>query len=265
MSTKSIKAFSLTDQDVSDPEIVAALIETVQELEDRVETLEERDEQRVTQIHALASENHELRQQQDQLCQQQEDDREEIEETKQTTQIHNTRLNRFGEWKDELLTYLGVDPEEPLPDEPMDPQRDFEEAELKANSISQTFIEKLTTLPEGVTKSANVKRARFIAMDLKQYAARGRNGWILDAERIKNALYAREQNSAAVHDQTVERVRNILDKNGGDDVVVGQQSHGKKKKIVQFSDNIVSRLSNLAKVREETPSLVCESRIPEEG
>lgn len=223
--------------------------------EDRIDDLER---QRCEDVHALARDHHELRHQQEETDEQ-------LTATEQATHVNRSRLDRFNEWQDELLTFLGVDPNEPLPDEPGPVVTEREDAEAATDSIAQTFIEQLTVLPEGVTNSANVKRARFLAMDLKQYAEKGRDGWILDAEHIKNALYAKEQDPAAAHDQTVERVRNILAENGGDDVTVEQQSRGRRKKVVAFSTNIVSRLTNLGQIREQAPSLVCEDRIPETG
>lgn len=159
---------------------------------------------------------------------------------------HDEQLDECQEDIEEL------EAEEDLPDSG---GMDGEEGEVAASQIAQTPLERTTVLPKEICDYVNDKRARHLAMDLKQYARKGKSGYLLEPSDIADVLYSREKSPAAAHDNTVSRVREILAEQGGEEVQVVETG---RKKVVHFTEEIVKRLRNLAKLRDRCPSLVCE-------
>lgn len=191
-------------------------------------------------IHGLLRENEQLR--------------DHVENLEQREQIQDSRLDAMSDAIDRI-----EDEDDSSGDESGD--MDGEEGEAAAAQIAQTPLERTTVLPEDFCDYVNDRRARHLAMDLKQYARSAKSGYILEPSDIADILYSREQSPVAAHDETVARVREILDDTGGDEVQVIDRG---RKKIVHFTEEIVSRLTNLGKLRDRCPSLVssdvCDSK-----
>lgn len=142
-----------------------------------------------------------------------------------------------------------------------DPE-DIAQNEEAARQIAQTPGERLTMMPEDVCENVNQKRTRFLLTDLKRYAQKAKDGWVLDPSTIRSVLYAREQTAASEHDQTVARVRDCLDPFCDDEVAIVRSG---QKKLLHFTEDIVKRCANLKKIHDRCPSLVCESQTPVSG
>lgn len=136
------------------------------------------------------------------------------------------------------------------------------ENEQAARQIAQTVGEHLTMQPAAVCDNVNQERTQFILKNIKHYAKKGRSGWLLEPSKIRSVLYAKEETPAAAHDQTIARVRETFADFCDDEVEIVEVG---RQKIVQFSDDIVKRCTNLKKIRERCPSLVCDAEKPVSG
>lgn len=89
--------------------------------------------------------------------------------------------------------------------------------------------------------TSNVRRARFIADSVTEYADKAPVGYVLDSKAVKRVLSAADETNGTPHTQTVSRVQDRLSELGGDGVEV-RKRHGKR--IVVFDEPLAKRLSN---------------------
>lgn len=212
--------------------IIERQSEELDDLSGRVDDLEASDEQQNARLDDLEAKT---------------------DENETQTKINKSRLNGVCDSIDRIEEQSSTaDPE----------GMDAEEGEVAASQISQTPLERITAMPEEICDYTNDQRARHIAMDIFQYGDRCTNGRYLAPEDIRTILHSREKTPAASHDNTVTRVRERLDELGGDDVTIIDRGH---KQLIEFSDEIVSRLKNLAKLREKCPALVCDESMAVRG
>lgn len=87
----------------------------------------------------------------------------------------------------------------------------------------------------------NVRRARFIANSVVEYADKCPAGFVLSSKAVRRVLNAADETNGTPHSQTIARVQQHLSKLGGDGVEV-RKRHGKK--IVVFEKELAKRLSN---------------------
>ena len=100
-------------------------------------------------------------------------------------------------------------------------------------------LEQITNLPEHVADeqlSENQKRARFIAMDVSDYADNAPKGFVVDSGIVSKVLAARDSESP--HTQTVSRVMDFLDDFGQNDVEVRMH---KGRRIAVFDKTAAKR------------------------
>lgn len=108
---------------------------------------------------------------------------------------------------------------------------------------TETYLEEVVTYPEAVVErelTENQIRARFLAKDVREYAKRVPAGWSISPGNMKRVLKAAFDNG---HTNTVNRVREILDDLGEDEVRIVERRGAKK---VIFEQSLVSRLERLA-------------------
>lgn len=185
---------------------------------------------------------------------------ERIDDVEQQSEMNESRLNGACDSIDRIEGEIEAAEDQSSPSDPEG--MDTEEGEVAASQIAQTPLERTTVLPEEICDYINDRRARHLAMDVKEYARSAKSGYILEPGDIADILYSREQTPAAAHDNTVSRVREILAEQGGDEVEIVDRG---RKKIVHFTDEIVSRLSNLGKLRDRCPSLTARVCDDESG
>ena len=98
------------------------------------------------------------------------------------------------------------------------------------SQTSQTPLERICALPEHIADrelTANQKRARFIARDVRDYAEKAPAGLVIDSRAIKRVLTASE--GKRPHTQTVARVMDFLDELGKQDI---HQKKRRGKKLI---------------------------------
>ena len=106
----------------------------------------------------------------------------------------------------------------------------------------QTPLEQIVALPGAVVDeqlTANQRRARFVAKDITEYAAKTPAGWVLTPKDLRTVLNAAFDTG---HSQTCSRVRTILADLGDDNVSI-KDSRGEKKLVVD--PTLVGRLREI--------------------
>jgi regulator of replication initiation timing len=107
-------------------------------------------------------------------------------------------------------------------------------------SEAKTPLEQIAALPEAVAVdqlTANQKRARFVASDVRDYAESVPAGWAITTSDLRRVLTAAFD---AGHSQTVQRVMDVLDQFGDDSTKIVERRGTKR---VVFDDDLVQRLS----------------------
>jgi chromosome segregation ATPase len=110
---------------------------------------------------------------------------------------------------------------------------------------AETPIEELVELPETIVEeqlTANQKRARFIARDVREYTSSVMAGRAIRSGELRRVLVA--GTDANGHPETVQRVMKILAELGKDQIHI-KETQGKKKLV--FDQPIVKRLRRLAR------------------
>ena len=122
----------------------------------------------------------------------------------------------------------------------------------------QTPLERVCQLDESTANSeltSNQRRARFLSMDVTDYARKVPAGYAIRSSEIRRVLAAGE--SATIYSQTVSRVMDFLEKLGNDDVSIKQTQSGER--TVVFSERIVERLDQITSgVTDEKGTTVTE-------
>ena len=122
----------------------------------------------------------------------------------------------------------------------------------------QTPLERVCQLDESTANSeltSNQRRARFLSMDVTDYARKVPAGYAIRSSEIRRVLSAGE--SATIYSQTVSRVMDFLEKLGNDDVSIKQTQSGER--TVVFSERIVERLDQITSgVTDEKGTTVTE-------
>jgi len=128
---------------------------------------------------------------------------------------------------------------------------ELDRAELKAitdEPPAEPTVEMETPLEQVVAMSnemvgtqltANQRRARFVAIDITEYATKTPGGWVLTPKDLRTVLNAAFDTG---HSQTCSRVREILADLGNDEVEI-KDSRGEQKLV--FDEALVGRLVEL--------------------
>jgi len=120
---------------------------------------------------------------------------------------------------------------------------DTEAAEPAEPTVEpQTPLEQIVALPGAVVEeqlTANQRRARFVAKDITEYAAKTPAGWVLTPKDLRTVLNAAFDTG---HSQTCSRVRTILADLGDEDASI-KDSRGEKKLVVD--PKLVGRLREI--------------------
>jgi len=106
----------------------------------------------------------------------------------------------------------------------------------------ETHLETVVLMPERIVDrelTANQKRARFIAKDVREYSRKVPAGRMIDSGDLRRVLSAAFDSG---HTNTVKRVRKILDDLGEDEVMIVER-RGSKKLI--FDESLVNRLERI--------------------
>ncbi|WP_224338117.1 hypothetical protein [Haloprofundus halobius] len=117
---------------------------------------------------------------------------------------------------------------------------DSQGADSDETNTTRSPLQQLISLPsKAVSKlTANQKRARFIAKDIREYAKKVPAGYAIDSSTIRKVLKAKEDRTP--HTQTVSRVMDFLDRLGKEDVQVVKR-HGTKRAV--FTERAVTELA----------------------
>lgn len=105
-----------------------------------------------------------------------------------------------------------------------------------------TPLDRVVALAEHTAErelTANQKRARFIARDVRDYAEKAPAGLVVDSRTIKKVVTAAE--GSKPHTQTVARIIDFLADMGKGDV---EQTKRRGKKLVVFEPPAADRLAN---------------------
>lgn len=119
------------------------------------------------------------------------------------------------------------------------PTPDTEEPASATPNQPETPLEQIVGLPEHLADdqlTANQRRARFVASDVKDYAESVPAGWSITSADLRRILRAADESA---HAQTVKRVMGMLDDLGGDDVEMVKRRGVRR---VVFADDLVERL-----------------------
>ncbi len=106
---------------------------------------------------------------------------------------------------------------------------------------AETPLEEVVRLPDTVAAaqlSANQRRARFIAKDVRTYTRRVPAGRALSTVELRRTLAANEETS--IHSETVRRVTDFLDELGGESVTVRESRGGNR--LIVFTPDLVDRI-----------------------
>ncbi len=106
----------------------------------------------------------------------------------------------------------------------------------------ETHLETVVLMPEQIVDrelTANQKRARFIAKDVREYSRKVPAGRMIDSGDLRRVLSAAFDSG---HTNTVKRVRKILDDLGEYEVKIVER-RGSKKLI--FDESLVNRLERI--------------------
>lgn len=112
------------------------------------------------------------------------------------------------------------------------------------HSTIETPLEQICALPQEVAEkelSVNQEKARFLSMDVTDYATRVPAGYSLKSSDIRKVLKAKEGESQ--HPQTIDRVVKFLKEFAGEDDIKIIKRHGERRVI--FTDDLVSRLNEV--------------------
>lgn len=116
------------------------------------------------------------------------------------------------------------------------------ETETQQEHSGETPLEEVVSYPEQVAQeelSANAERARFIAMDVLDYAQKVPAGLVIDSSTIRKVMTAKE--GERPHTQTVDRIMKFLDRFGKEETE--KKKHRGRNKIV-FTKEIVKRMNH---------------------
>jgi len=184
------------------------------------------------QIEAIESVGNELQSEVDQLESKVDDNTDQIDQEQQrrSAEVEGCH-NRITRVSNEIEA-VEADSEEtnPTPDDGKTP--------------IQTPLERVCQLDESTANSeltSNQRRARFLSMDVTDYARKVPAGYAIRSSEIRRVLSAGE--SATIYSQTVSRVMDFLEKLGNDDVSIKQTQSGER--TVVFSERIVDRLDQI--------------------
>jgi hypothetical protein len=210
--------------DATDSSTVEALAQTVEELQETVNEQAERIEQQAETIERL-----------------------ETEVDVQASNIGGCH-SRVSDLTERVVD---LEDNQPQPD-PTGTTTAGDGGETGAQS-DQTPLERICGLPEHIVDrelTANQKRARFIAKDIRDYAEKVPAGLFMDSQTITKVIAAAE--SKKPHTQTVARVMNFLDDLGKEDIKV-KKRRGKKFVVVdpEAADRYHSRCD---RGNDETPN-----------
>jgi len=184
------------------------------------------------QIEAIESVGNELQSQVDQLESKVEDNTDQIDQEQQRRSAEvegcHSRITRVSN----EIEAVEADSEEtnPTPDD--------------GKTTIQTPLERVCQLDESTANSeltSNQRRARFLSMDVTDYARKVPAGYAIRSSEIRRVLAAGE--SATIYSQTVSRVMDFLEKLGNDDVSIKTTQSGER--TVVFSEEIVERLGQI--------------------
>ncbi|MCT9098509.1 hypothetical protein [Haloarchaeobius sp. HME9146] len=106
----------------------------------------------------------------------------------------------------------------------------------------ETPLEQVVAMPDQMADihlTANEDRARFVASDVRDYAASVQAGWAITSSDLRRVLAAYDSSG---HTETTSRVMSILDDLGGDAVKI-VETNGTRR--VVFTDELVARLNRL--------------------
>jgi len=201
------------------------------------------------QIEAIESVGNELQSQVDQLESKVEDNTDQIDEERERRSAEvegcHSRITRVSN----EIEAVEADSEEtnPTPDD--------------GKTTIQTPLERVCQLDESTANSeltSNQRRARFLSMDVTDYARKVPAGYAIRSSEIRRVLAAGE--SATIYSQTVSRVMDFLEKLGNDDVSIKQTQSGER--TVVFSERIVERLDQITSgVTDEKGTTVTEAVV----
>jgi chromosome segregation ATPase len=110
---------------------------------------------------------------------------------------------------------------------------------------AETALEDTLRLPDGVAEdslSANQARARSVARDIGDYAEYNHQygNYSLTAKRLRIVLKAQYDGETAAHHETVNRVRDFLNRLGESEVTVTTDRGGTKRLV--FAESLVDRI-----------------------
>jgi uncharacterized coiled-coil protein SlyX len=131
---------------------------------------------------------------------------------------------------------------------------DTEKAEPPADTdVPQTPLEQVVGLPESLADTeltANQKRARFVARDVRDYAEKVPAGYAIPSTDLRKVLKAKE--GSTPHTQTVARVMDFLDELGGEGTTLVERRGTKR---IAFSEEAVARLDEHASRAQAEPDV----------
>jgi DNA repair exonuclease SbcCD ATPase subunit len=231
--------------------MVNQLQDHVDELDDRVDTLEEENANLREEIDDLHEEKERLRQQNEQLREWLDDVDDRVDDLEdqpdvdidgtdyESLTVNEVPIGRIisskaprGDLKDEI-----EDLEARLSGET--PTSDAEETPSSEGPEPETPLERIVALPEELVEqelTENQQRARFIAKDIREYSSKAPAGRVIKAATMGRVLKAAFDTA---HTETINRVREFLNKLGQDDVDLVDRDNSK---IVVFDECLVRRL-----------------------
>lgn len=190
-----------------------SLVELVHDLQERVEDLE--------------AENDRLQERVDEL----------------ETELEDTRSHAARERAEICGRVHDLEEATTEPDSPAaNPTPDAEKPGSTDLSEPESPLEQIVALPEHMADdqlSANQRRARFVAADVRDYAESVPAGWTIPSSDLRRILRAAGESA---HTQTVQRVMEIL-ADLSDDVRIVERRGTKR---VVFDDALVERLARLS-------------------
>lgn len=230
-TTESIEL--TTDADTADlVEAIEALAASNQQLAERVEQLESETQEQAARVDELETKLSETKADLDTV----EDEVDDAQDDLEAANEHRSRMAR-----DHAQTRGRVsDLESGIADLESDVASGEPTAGMEAVEESiQTPLERAVALSEEVAReelTRNQQRARWIAQNLSDYAARSAGGYVLASSDIKTVLAAMDESA---HDETVGRVIKFFDDLGKEAVSVAKRRGSKR---VLFTEALLQRL-----------------------
>lgn len=231
-------------------QVVEAQSEIIKAQGERIDDLEREQGEHDEQIAELEQKGQEKNERIAELEREKRDLREKLQEERELAEKVE-RLKTLIHTGIEKRKDLANDVEE-LRSEGTNPEPDGEPTSIQE---PETPLEDMTTVPERLLDNENPKRARFVAKDIDQYSHAVPAGRAIKAGEIRRVLSAREE--GYVHTQTVDRVVDILDEMGQDEIEVGE-IHSGNERVVVFSEECVSRIVAL---QETNHTVVTEGGV----